>query len=112
LSSNTWFARQNKSKKKRRRSHLPKVPTVDGVKASISELAYLATPEPPPEDKIRPLCGICPRMMLHLQGECIPGQLVCYKSLDFNQIRPEKNEEKSVEPIKPQPKESVTDARV
>jgi len=56
------------------------------LKEPISDMAYLATPHPAPQDKIRPLCSICPRSLLQLQGECIPGQPVCYTSLDFNKI--------------------------
>ena len=64
----------------------PRVP-LSSVKHAISELAYIATPEPAPNNIIRPLCSICPRQLLNLQGECIPGQLVCFKALDFNNIR-------------------------
>jgi hypothetical protein len=88
LNSQTWYRRQGEEAKKtgisnRRGKKEIDVSKLDGA---ISELAYLATPLPPPEDKIRPLCSICPRMLRHLQGECIPGQLICYKSLDFNKI--------------------------
>lgn len=61
----------------------------------LNEFAYLSTPKEAPYDKIRPICSICPRMLLHMQGECKPGELVCYKSLDFSEIN---KSEPSVEP--------------
>lgn len=73
LTSDKWFTRQ---------SHRP----LEQIKPAISDLAYLATPHPAPQDKVRPLCDICPRSLLQLQGECIPGQQICYSSLDFNKI--------------------------
>lgn len=77
ISSHKWFTDQQKRGKSSR--PLP-------VVQAISELGYLATPLAAPQDKIRPICSICPRMLMHLQGECIPGQAVCYKSLDFSEI--------------------------
>lgn len=52
----------------------------------LSDYAYLATPLAPPDDKIRPICSICPRMLLQLQGKCQPGERICYESLDFAEI--------------------------
>ena len=88
LASKKWFSTQNRRQKeyktKNKGEPLP----------AISEFAYLATPRPAPLDKIRPICTICPRMLLHLQGECIPGQEICYKSLNFNDMtEPETSEE-------------------
>ena len=77
IASHKWFTDQQKQKKTTK--PLPLAP-------AISELAYLATPLAAPQDKIRPICSVCPRMLMHLQGECIPGQAVCYKSLDFSGI--------------------------
>lgn len=96
LSSKRWYNEQEQKKGRHKSNrptpmfHVPgeyldprkKLP----VQPAISELAYLATPLPAPDDKIRPLCSICPRMLRNLQGECVPGQLVCYKSLDFSKI--------------------------
>lgn len=78
----------SKVRKKRKPRYLSaRLKTGSGEKRlPISELAYLATPEAPPDDKIQPLCTICPRMLLHMQGDCSPGQLACYKALDFNRI--------------------------
>lgn len=83
LSSKKWFLRQERTRG-RRYSKPEKKPSE--MTHAISELAYLATPLAPPHDTVRPLCGICPRAMQHLQGECIPGMEICYKSLDFNKI--------------------------
>ena len=82
LNSKRWFSRQDTMKLGNKKSKMD--PTK--LTPAISELAYLATTHEPPDDKIRPLCSICPRMPRHLQGECIPGQIICYKSLDFNKI--------------------------
>jgi hypothetical protein len=84
LAPKKWFQRQERSTRRRRFSSSEKKPSE--MDPAISELAYLATPLAPPHDTVRPLCGICPRAMLHLQGECIPGMEICYKSLDFNKI--------------------------
>jgi hypothetical protein len=56
------------------------------MESPYDEAAYLITPNPPPYDKIRPLCSVCPRMLLHMQGECVPGDNVCYRSLDLNAL--------------------------
>lgn len=58
----------------------------ENLDPALSDLAYLATPYPAPNDKIRPICSICPRNLQHLQGECIPGMPICYKSLDFGDL--------------------------
>jgi len=52
----------------------------------ISEDAYLATPLPPPDDKISPICSACPRSLLHLQGECFLGCSYCCRALNLNDI--------------------------
>ncbi len=52
----------------------------------FNETAYLATPYEAPHDKVVPICSICPRMLAHLNGECNPGDYVCYKSLDFSRV--------------------------
>lgn len=39
--------------------------------------AYLQTPQ----KKIRPVCVVCPRVILHQNGECKLGERVCYESL-------------------------------
>jgi hypothetical protein len=73
LSTKTWFAQQAKRRLK-------------VVQPPLNEFAYLATPNPPPDDAIRPICSVCPRALLHLQGACTPGEDVCYKALDFSEI--------------------------
>jgi len=52
----------------------------------FDESAYLATPHEAPNDKIAPVCVICPRMLRQMQGECNPGDEICYKALDFSRI--------------------------
>jgi hypothetical protein len=83
IASQKWFAdqeKQNVKRAKRGRTRLPQ------AGPALSELAYLATPLAAPQDKIRPLCSICPRMLMHLQGDCVPGQAVCYTALNFAEI--------------------------
>lgn len=82
LTSQKWYTRQQTKTAKYRHSRAPAAT----INQSISELAYLATPEPPPDDKVSPLCSICPRSLSHLQGKCFPGENVCYHALDFNKI--------------------------
>lgn len=77
LSAQKWFTeQQRRAKRSRPKPELP----------AIHDLAYLATPLAAPQDKIRPICSICPRMLMHLQGECLPGQAICYTALDFSKI--------------------------
>lgn len=57
------------------------------ITTAYDEFAYLATPLPAPQNKIAPICMICPRMLLQLQGECTPGDEVCYRSLNFAAIK-------------------------
>jgi hypothetical protein len=81
LASPRWF-REIHARSRRNKRALNVLPA---AKAAISELAYLSTPFKAPNDKIRPLCSICPRLLLHVQGQCVPGQRICYSSLDFSQ---------------------------
>jgi len=57
------------------------------IVTAYDEFAYLATPLPAPQNKIAPICMICPRMLLQLQGECTPGDEICYRSLNFADIK-------------------------
>jgi len=50
----------------------------------LHEQAYLVTPAAAPNHEIRPLCAICPRSLLALQGQCTPGCISCYSALDLN----------------------------
>lgn len=91
LSSKKWYDRQKSriSASRRFRGRLSPSQNTQlsqQVVSALPEVAYLATPEAYPDDKINPLCTICPRNLLQLQGKCTPGELVCYKSLDFNKI--------------------------
>lgn len=83
MANQKWFGLLNQQTIKRRK-RLPVYGT--DIVQPISDYAYLATPLKAPNDKIRPLCSICPRMMQHIQGDCVPGQLVCYTALNFSDI--------------------------
>jgi len=78
-----------------RRRTLKVVQPADGRQA-ISEFAYLATPLDAPNDKVSPICNICPRQLLQLQGQCMPGQAICLKSLNFNEIGKERSVDAAV----------------
>lgn len=84
ITSTRWFnmqrVKENFSDKK------GSLPVANNLQQGVHELAYLSTPLPAPHDKIQPICNICPRQMLQLNGECVPGMPVCYKTLDLNQI--------------------------
>lgn len=84
LSSKKWYDRQKSQISARNRYARKAAP--QAIISALPEVAYLATPEAAPDDKINPICTICPRNLLQLQGKCTPGELVCYKSLDFNSI--------------------------
>lgn len=61
----------------------------NNLRTPIHELAYLSTPHEAPYDKVQPICNACPRQMLALAGECVPGMHVCFTKLDLNNIVPE-----------------------
>ena len=44
--------------------------------------SYLQTPQ----KKIRPICVVCPRMVLHQNGECQIGDKVCFESLPLGMV--------------------------
>ena len=44
--------------------------------------SYLQTPH----KKIRPICVVCPRMVLHQNGECQIGDKVCFESLPLGMV--------------------------
>jgi len=77
-----WFDAP-KAKSRRRRGAVAKPAE---PKQALSDFAYLATPKPAPHDKILPICNVCPRQLLQLQGACSPGQAICLKALNFNEI--------------------------
>lgn len=81
LASQSWYTRRGSGRKRRRLpiAHNPKGP-------AISDVAYLATPLDAPDNRITPICMICPRQLLQLQGDCEPGQAICLQSLDFKAI--------------------------
>jgi len=81
LANKKWFA-ANVQRQRTKQKNLPQSQTVN----ALSDYAYLATPLDAPQDKIRPLCSICPRMLRHIQGDCLPGQPVCYDALNFADI--------------------------
>lgn len=91
LTSKTWFGKQDKTTSRRySRRYRPVIkinkPATVSFKPAFSELTYLATPRPAPNDKIRPICAHCSRSLLGLQQQCMPGMAVCYTALDFNSI--------------------------
>lgn len=90
LGSSKWFEKQIEALSNRGRAKR-QLPQVEGMDHAISELGYLSTPYAAPNDKIRPICSICPRNLEHLQGKCIPGMPICYSSLDFGDILPKDN---------------------
>lgn len=87
LTATRWFRQQKKPSLR----GAPQAPAQ--YKQGIHELAYLSTPLDAPHDVIQPICNICPRQLLQLNGECTPGMMVCYKSLDLNQILSEDEKE-------------------
>jgi hypothetical protein len=44
--------------------------------------SYLQTPH----KKIRPICVVCPRMVLHQNGECQIGEAICFESLPLGMV--------------------------
>lgn len=44
--------------------------------------SYLQTPH----KKIRPICVVCPRMILHQNGECQIGEKICFESLPLGMV--------------------------
>jgi hypothetical protein len=53
------------------------VETKKGNASPFTNRAFLQTPK----EKIRPICVLCPRQVLHRHGECEIGQDVCYEHL-------------------------------
>ncbi len=104
LANKKWFS-TNVQRHKTKEVGRKKKTTLELIHPAIGELAYLATPLAPPQDKIRPLCAICPRMLRHFQGDCVPGQPVCYESLNFADIN--KTEDAVEAPTEETPDASV-----
>lgn len=48
----------------------------------FSARSYLQTPN----RKVRPICVVCPRMIMHQNGECHLGQPVCFESLPLGMV--------------------------
>jgi len=48
----------------------------------FTNMAYLQTPH----KKIRPICVVCPRMVLHQNGDCNIGDKVCFESLPLGMV--------------------------
>lgn len=90
LGTKTWMERQYvKQGHARRKTKSVSTLSAEQVKTLLpvlSDLAYLATPYPAPNDKLRPICSVCPRSFQHLQGQCIPGMPVCYQHFDLSTI--------------------------
>lgn len=70
-----WFdARTARTKKGR--VILPSRPS------PFTNRSYLQTPH----RKIRPICVVCPRMILHQNGECQLGEKICYETLPLGLV--------------------------
>jgi hypothetical protein len=65
---------------------------------AIDAQAFITTPFPAPDDTLSSICQVCPRELLALQGECVPGQDICYKTLNFAVLK-ESTEDAGVQPV-------------
>lgn len=72
LTAERWF--ETRDNRRRRQGRMP-APT--NRPSPFSNRAYLQTPH----RKIRPICVVCPRVILHQNGECQLGEKVCFESL-------------------------------
>ena len=70
LTAERWFETRNSRRRGR-------VITSRSKPSPFSNRAYLQTPH----RKIRPICVVCPRVILHQNGECQLGEKVCFESL-------------------------------
>ena len=70
LTAERWFDTRNSRRRGR-------VITSRSKPSPFSNRAYLQTPH----RKIRPICVVCPRVILHQNGECQLGEKVCFESL-------------------------------
>lgn len=80
LTAEAWFdakagAAASKNARRRRRSRVG-----TNNPSPFTNRAYLQTPQ----KKIRPICVVCPRMILHQNGECELGEAICYESLPLS----------------------------
>jgi hypothetical protein len=83
LTAQTWFRKQGESYvKAAKATKAPK--RKRKVKPALPDLAYLSTPYDEPYNVIQPICTICPMALQNLAGECTPGQMICYESLNFD----------------------------
>ena len=76
LIAETWYSQHTvrvagKGKQKSARRESP-----------FTNRSYLQTPH----KKIRPICVVCPRMVLHQNGECQIGDKVCFESLPLGMV--------------------------
>ena len=76
LVAETWYSQHNvrirgKGKTKSAQRETP-----------FTNRSYLQTPH----KKIRPICVVCPRMVLHQNGECQIGDKVCFESLPLGMV--------------------------
>lgn len=51
-------------------------------KSPFTNRSYLQTPH----KKIRPICVVCPRMVLHQNDECQTGDKICFESLPLGMV--------------------------
>jgi hypothetical protein len=73
LTAERWFE-GNTQKVMRRNAKKYGTPVRE---SPFSNRSYLQTPT----RKIRPICVVCPRVILHQNGECRLGERVCFESL-------------------------------
>lgn len=69
LTAAEWYRDRYKRTGRRKRKKLPSKPS------PFPGMTYLQTPE----KDIRPICVMCSRFILHQNGECSPGQKVCFE---------------------------------
>ncbi|MGL5246890.1 MAG: hypothetical protein ACRC8U_01695, partial [Brooklawnia sp.] len=68
LTAATWYRTKYKRGGRSLREELPSRPS------PFPGMTYLQTPT----ENIRPICVMCPRFILHQNGECSPGQKICF----------------------------------
>ncbi len=78
LVAEDWY--RTKSKQRRKKGVV--AITVTTNESPFSHRSYVQTPE----RKIRPICVVCPRMIMHQNGECQLGDEICFTSLPLGVV--------------------------
>lgn len=76
LTAEGWYRRKMKRVAKKGKVAL------EPNASPFTNRSYLQTPD----RKIRPICVVCPRMILHQNGECQIGEDVCFESLPMGVV--------------------------